>query len=198
MNYEYIERLVSAAKAGDVKAKENLSLEFTPLIASISKKTFIHDYLRCDLENECFLALFTCLSKYDLNTHRFVAYATNAIKNNIGYLIRKDKNRNELDGFSTLYLNNNLEEFLPSKAGALDEDLCCLYDYNRLSFALNNKLNDEEKQLISFIFFKNNTLTNYAYFKNISYVAASKRKKNVLKKLNKYINGGNESWQLMI
>ncbi len=44
MNYDYIEHLASKAKGGDLKAKENLIKEFTPLINSLSMRTFIHGY----------------------------------------------------------------------------------------------------------------------------------------------------------
>lgn len=198
MDYDYIEKLVNAAKASDPKAKESLVMEFTPLINSISKRTFVHGYEACDIRNECFSTLFICISKYKLDSHRFVAYATNSIKNNINYLIRESIKRNELDGFMTLSLDNKLIEFQPSASYNIDDELCSLDNYDDLSFALKNKLTEEEKHLISFLFFKENTLTNYASSKKISYVAASKRKKKALNKLKKYINGGNELWKSMI
>lgn len=198
MDYDYIEKLVNAAKANDPKAKESLVMEFTPLINSISKRTFVHGYEACDIRNECFSTLFICISKYKLDSHRFVAYATNSIKNNINYLIRESIKRNELDGFMTLSLDNKLIEFQPSASYNIDDELCSLDNYDDLSFALKNKLTEEEKHLISFLFFKENTLTNYASSKKISYVAASKRKKKALNKLKKYINGGNELWKSMI
>lgn len=58
MNYDYIEHLATKAKDGDLKAKENLIKEFTPLINSLSMRTFIHGYEKCDIKNECFLMLF--------------------------------------------------------------------------------------------------------------------------------------------
>lgn len=198
MDYDYIEKLVNAAKASDPKAKESLVMEFTPLINSISKRTFVHGYEACDIRNECFSTLFICISKYKLDSHRFVAYATNSIKNNINYLIRESIKRNELDGFMTLSLDNKLIEFQPSSSYSIHEELCCLDNYDDLSSAIKNKLTEEEKHLISFLFFKENTLTNYAASKKISYVAASKRKKKALNKLKKYINGGNELWKSMI
>jgi len=198
VDYECIEKLVNAAKAGDTKAKENLVMEFTPLINSISRRTFIHGYEACDIKNECFTTLFKCISKYKIDNHRFVAYATNSIKNNINYLIRESIKRNALDGFMSLSLDDKLIDFLPSATYSIDEKLCCLDDYNDLSYAIKNNLTEEEKQLVSFLFFKENTLTNYAASNSISYVAASKRKKKVLNKLKKYINGGNEIWKSMI
>ena len=54
MNYAYVENLVTAAKAGDLKAKEMLIDEFTPFIHSLSRRVFIQGYERCDIKNECF------------------------------------------------------------------------------------------------------------------------------------------------
>lgn len=198
MDYEYIENLVSASKSGSLEAKETLALEFTPLINSICRRTFIYGYERSDIRNECFTTLFYCIHKYKLEAHRFIAYATNAIKNNINDLIKKTIKQNGLNNFLTLSLYDDALDFLPSNENNLEETLCLLNDYAELSYIINNKLNTEEKQLISFIFFNKNTLTNYANHKKISYVAASKRKKKVLNKLKNYIDGGNDLWQLMI
>ena len=196
MNYEYVEQLVNEAKDGKLKSKENLVIEFTPLINSISRKTFIHGYEIADIKNECFKTLFICIFKYQLETHRFVAYATNAIKNNINYLIKTIVNRSELDGFKTLSLSDNLENSLTSYTSSPEEEICNLCEYDELSAAIKNNLTEEETHLISFLFFKDNTLINYAYYKNISYVTALKRKKKVLEKLKKYVTGGNDLWQL--
>lgn len=198
MDYEYIENLVSASKSGNQKAKETLALEFTPLINSICRRTFIYGYERSDIRNECFTTLFYCIHKYKSEAHRFIAYATNAIKNNINDLIKKTIKQNGLNNFLTLSLYDDALDFLPSNENNLEETLCLLNDYDELSYVINNKLNTEEKQLISFIFFNENTLTNYANHKKISYVAASKRKKKVLNKLKNNIDGGNNLWQLMI
>lgn len=145
-----------------------------------------------------FTTLFYCLNKYRSEAHRFIAYATNAIKNNINDLIKKTVKQNGLNKFITLSLYDEALDFLSSNENNLDENLCLLNDYDELSFVINNKLNTEEKQLILFLFFNGNTLTNYANYKNISYVAASKRKKKVLNKLKINIDGGNDLWQLMI
>lgn len=198
MDYEYIENLVIASKSGNQKAKETLALEFTPLINSICRRTFICGYERSDIRNECFTTLFYCVHKYKLEAHRFIAYATNGIKNNINDLIKKTVKQNGLNNFLTLSLYDDALDFLPSNENNLEETLCLLNDYDELSYVINNKLNTEEKHLISFIFFNGNTLTNYANHKRISYVAASKRKKKVLNKLKTNIDGGNDLWQLMI
>ena len=88
--------MVTNCKNGNILSKEKLVEEFSPLIFNISKKTFIDRYEISDIQNECFQTLFKCVSLYNLEKHRFVAYATNAIKNNINDLIKRIKTRTEL------------------------------------------------------------------------------------------------------
>jgi RNA polymerase sigma factor (sigma-70 family) len=185
VNYYYIENLVRHAKAGDLKAKEDLTYEFTPFIISISSKIYIHGYEKSDLKNECFLTLFNCISKYNLDTHRFVAYATNAIKNNLNVLVKKVISKEEFDGFFSLC--DDIGSEILSSTPMVEEKILLELEYNKLSAAINDNLSDWEKQLILFLYFMNNTLTNYAYHENISYVTASKRKKRVLEKLNTFL-----------
>lgn len=196
MNCEYIENLVIDAKIGDLNAKKTLIQEFTPFVNSISRKIFIHGYERCDIKNECFLTLCDCISKYKLNTNSFVGYATNSIKNNLNVLITRLVKRNDFDGIFSL--SDDLENTVSLNHVIEQENKFLEYEYNRLLSAIKNNLNDSEKDLVFFLFFKNNTLTNYAYYENISYVTASKRKKKVLEKLKNNITGGNELWELTI
>ena len=198
MNYEYIENLVTDAKIGDLNAKKALIQEFTPFVNSISRKIFIHGYERCDIKNECFLTLCDCISKYKLNTNSFVGYATNSIKNNLNVLITRLVKRNDFDGIFSL--SDDLENTVSLNHVIEQENKFLEYEYNRLLSAIKNNLSDSERHLVFFLFFKNNTLTNYAYYENISYVTASKRKKKVLEKLKTLIlfQGGNELWELTI
>ena len=198
MNYDYIENLVRHAKAGDLKAKEDLTYEFTPFVISISSRIYIHGYENSDLKNECFLTLFNCISKYNLDTHRFVAYATNAIKNNLNILVKKVVSKEEFDGFFSLC--DDIGSEILSNTPMVEEKILLELEYNKLSAAINDNLSDCEKQLVLFLYFMNNTLTNYAYHENISYVTASKRKKRALEKLKTFIlsKGGNELWELTI
>lgn len=190
MNYEYIEDLVSKSKSGDMTSKEKLMQEFKPLILNISKRTFINGYDNHDIQNECYKILFKCLLLYNLQNHRFVAYATNGIKNSINDLIRKSKNRSSAEGSEALILCDNLEHTLPSDLGSLEDDLCAKCDYEsvKLSFL---KLNEEERESIDFIFLKGNSVGTYAYWKNLSNSTASQRKRRTLKKLNKYMHENN-------
>ena len=187
MNFEYIEDLVFKCKNGDMISKEKLAEEFRPLILNISKRTFIDGYEMHDLQSECYQSLFKCVSLYNLEKHRFVAYATNAIKNNINDLIKKIRTRSSTEGNEALSLRDDVEKDLPSQDISLEDLLCDECDYEDLRLAINN-LNKEEKELIDFIFFKNNTIRTYAYIKNMCYSTATQRKNVTLKKILNHIS----------
>lgn len=182
MDYNYVESLVYQCKNGDMISKEKLADEFRPLIINISKRTFIDGYDLNDIRNECYKSLFKCVSLYNLEKHKFVAYATNAIKNNINDLIKHIKTRSSTNGNDALSLHSDVEKDLPSHDIALEDLFCDMCDYNDLRVAIKN-LTEEEKELIDFIFFKNNTAQDYAYYKNMCYSTACLKKKVILKKI---------------
>ncbi len=191
MDLKYVEMLAKNSKDGDNLSKENLIEEFRPFIRNLSRKTFIHGYDKNDIENECYKNLFKCLNSYDLEKHRFVAYATNGIKNNLNDLIRKTKNRDNSEGSCALTLSDDLEDALPSNEPNLEDMLCNECDLDLLKYAIK-KLTKEEQELIDFIFFKNNTIRLYSSLKNMCYSTAAKRKMDVLKKINKIFSSFNE------
>lgn len=182
MDYEYIEKLVSSSKLGDEKSKELLVNEFKPFIISLSKKTFINGYDKNDIQSECYKILFYCLDRYNIKSHKFVGYAINAIKNQLSSLIKKSINRSSSEGNEALSLYENLENTLFSNELNLEDSFCQKCDKEKLNAILNN-LNESEKELINYIFFKNNTVRTYAFSKNMCYSTAILRKNNVLKKI---------------
>ena len=187
MNYDHIENLVRLSKNGDESSKEKLILEFRPFILNIAKKTFIHGYDFEDILNECYRILFKCISLYKLETHRFVAYATNGVKNSINYLIRTSIKNTHICDSSTLIFNNYDEEIYGLLDPNIENRLFEKHDHESLKYALNN-LTDTELNLIDHIFFKGNTLKNYSLNNSISYSYAVKKKKHILDKLFMYIN----------
>lgn len=188
MEYEYVETLVSDARSGKPIAKEKIISEFTPFIKNMAKKTIIPGYDYTDKENECIATLLICILKYNLGANRFAAYAMNSIQKNLISLIKRNRHATEYNGTSILSLDYSLENIIPSDLKPLDEKICLTDEYNDLNSAINTKLTDEEKNLVSFLYFNKNTLSNYAYHKKISYVTASKRKKKVLGKLKNFMN----------
>ena len=184
MDFKEIESLVANAKNHNRLSREKLAEEFKPFIINVSNRTFINGYDRQDIENECYQILFRCVSLYDLSKHKFVAYATNGITNSINYLIKKSINRRSSEGFEALSLSYNLKYMLHSTHLSLEEMLCTKEKFESLRAAINN-LSAEDKELILFVYFKNNSLKNYAHWKNMCYSTAYSKKKGVLDKIKK-------------
>jgi len=176
MDFDYIENLVRKCKNNDEAAKEKLTNEFRPLICNISKKTFVDGYSIYDIQQECYKSLFKSVYMYNLEKHRFVAYATNAIKNNINDLIRKINFRSSTDSNDALSFNASFEEDIPSQEISIEASLCEICDYEDLKLALKN-LSEEEIELINFVFYKNHTVKEYASFKDMCYSTAILKKK---------------------
>ncbi|ALB46556.1 sigma-70 family RNA polymerase sigma factor [Clostridium beijerinckii] len=182
MDFDYVETLVTRCKNNDEDAKEKLAYEFRPLIYSISKRTFIDRYNFHYIIQECYHSLFKSVSKYNLEKHRFVAYATNAIKNNMNDLIKRTRTRRSTEGSDALSLHDDVENDFPELEISTETSLCEMCDYEDLKLALEN-LNKEEVELIDFVFYKNYTVKEYAYFKNMCYSTAIQKKKNILMKI---------------
>ena len=108
MDFNYIEALVTKCKNNDEATKEKLSAEFRPFIYNISKRTFIDGYNTHDIMQECYQSLFKSVSMYNLEKHRFVTYATNAIKNNMNDLIKRIKTRSSTEGSDALSLHDDV------------------------------------------------------------------------------------------
>lgn len=149
MDFDYIESLVYKCKNGDRISKEELANEFRPLIINISKRTFIDGYDINDIRNECYRSLFKCVSLYNLERHKFVAYATNAIKNNINDLIKHIKTRSSTNGNDALSLHGDIEKDLPSQDTNLEDFLCEECDSEDLKLALNNLSKEEKEKLLT-------------------------------------------------
>ncbi|MFL0165113.1 sigma-70 family RNA polymerase sigma factor [Candidatus Clostridium helianthi] len=182
MDFDYVETLVTRCNNNDEEAKEKLAYEFKPFIYNISKRTFIDGYNANDIIQECYHSLFKSVSMYNSEKHRFVAYATNAIKNNMNDLIKRTKTRRSTEGSDALGLHDDVENDFPELEISTEASLCEMCDYEDLKLALKN-LNEEELELIEFVFYKNYTVKEYAYLRNMCYSTAIQKKKNILMKI---------------
>ena len=168
MNYTQIETLVQSSQQSNHTSKELLAEAFKPFILNVSKRTFINGYDFYDIQNECFKILFNCVTLYKPETNRFVAYATSGIRKSLNDLIKKSKNRSYAEGHEALILCGYLEHLLPSEIPTTEEILCEKADYEIATSALN-KLPSKEKDLITYVFIKQNTVREYAQLYNINY-----------------------------
>ena len=188
MDYDYIENLVILSKTGDEHSKEKLIEEFRPLIINLSKRTFIPGYEFDDIMNECYIALFKCISLYKTESHRFVAYATNGIKNSINDLIRKNVKSNSIHNSRNVTpFDNYIEETFNPHSPQIEDILCSSYDSDCLKYAMS-KLTEEELDLINHLFFEDKTLKSYSDKNEVCYSYAVKKKRYVLDKLFMYVN----------
>ena len=192
MDFSYIETLVKKSKDGDSASKEELALQFKPFIINLSKKTFIDGYDKQDIMNECYRILFRCVDIYDTSRHRFVAYATNGIKNSIYYLVTRSIKFSTIHGQSSQILTDEFVNSIVSDDMTTEDLLCKKYDFKPLEYAIK-QLNKKEQTLINHVFFKNKKLKDYAISNNISYSYATKFKRHTLDKLHTHIDNYNQS-----
>jgi len=190
MNFSNIENLVLLSKANDERAKEELAKEFKPFILNLCKKSHVNGFEFEDLKNECYQTLFKCVKVYDPVKHRFVAYATNAIKNSINNLIRNSIRRENREGPKTLILNDNLEHVLSYDMGFVEDEIYKAALNKTLKAALKN-LTRDELELIEFVYFQKHSLKQYSYWKEISYVKAANMKNNLINKLRALLSKDN-------
>lgn len=181
MDYQIIETLVCKAKGGDKKAKEEIIEAFKPFIINFSKKTFIPGYERSDIENECYRILLKSLSKYDTATHKFVAYGTNSIKNGIYDLLRQRKQSQKSGSSFTIVSFDNALDNNDINIPYIDP-IMNFDNKLELNKALNS-LDDKEKDLINFLYYKDKTLKEYSKTHGLNYNTCLKNKKRILSKL---------------
>ncbi len=182
LDYDYIETLVKKSKDNDKIAQEKLIKEFEPFIINISSKTHLNGYDFDDIKSECYKSIAKCLLLYDKNRHRFVAYAINAIKNNLKDLIKTSYKKSSITSYNLIHLTNELQDALKSNDISPDEIVMNKLDCEILNSTLKS-LAPEELELIDFIFIKGYSLKSYSILKNISYNKVYKHKQIILNKI---------------
>lgn len=187
MDFNKIEDLVVQAKQGSKRAKETLAIEFTPLILNLSKKVHINSYDFQDIKNECYKTLFKCINLYKEENHRFVAYATIAIKNSVKNLFKLSTRRVDVVAHAAYIPSNYLENLSCTNFECIEDKIITRLSTSILKEAINN-LDYLEQQLIFYVYFKGYSLKKYSSFRKISYYTALCRKSAVLNKLKKFMN----------
>lgn len=190
MDFDKIENLVLLSKQDNSKAKEELCAQFTPLIIKLSMKTYVNGFDFEDLKSECYKTLFKCVLLYDPSKHRFVAYATNAIKNSINNLIRTSLRKSLGEGCKTLSLKDNSEYVLSYDMDSVEDRLFKNLFHKELKNEIA-KLSFDEKLLIEFLYYKKTSLKAFAAYRGMPYGKAFNIKKKMLKKLRKIIDEEN-------
>lgn len=188
MDYNKVEQLVLLSKENNERAKEQLVKEFTPLIKKLSHKNHIFGYEAIDLENECYQTLFKCVLYYNLSSHRFVAYATNALKHTVYYLIRKTCDKFKKEAIEYVADPEIIDSTKHVNIHGGEESIYSDEEITMIRKAIT-KLSKKDKDLLIFVIANKNTLKEYAAKNNISYSTALLRKKYALNRLKKsYLN----------
>lgn len=185
MDINLLESLVKKAKTGDKQSVEVIFKEFTPLIINLSKKVHIPGFDYYDINNECYLSLLKAIKRYELKNSKdakFVIYATLAIKKNLYYLIEKNIKTSKPSGEDYLEFNEKIDLNLNFSTNNIED---YIKELNNKDFIkkIVSSLNDEEKNLFSFLFIENKSISDYAYLNNISYIYGYKKKNNLVKKI---------------
>lgn len=184
MDYNYIENLVIEAKDGKEAAKEELFKEFKPMILNLSKRTFIDGYDFFDIKHECYTTLFKCVQMYNPNKHRFVAYASRGITNNIHHLIRKSCTREINEANGTLTLNNDLQYVITDPSPDVDECVCNQILAKTLKSYIN-KLPHNYRDILHHTLINDGTIKTYADKNNLNYSTSIGMKNRALNQLRK-------------
>ncbi|MDS0528098.1 sigma-70 family RNA polymerase sigma factor [Clostridium sp. SHJSY1] len=148
---------------------------------------YVYRYDFEDVQSECYIILLHALEKYNPESHRFVAYATNAIKNSMYAIIKKSIKNNQVQGLNTLTFDGDLSSLDKNKSNCIEDNLIFNININELFNALD-KLTSYEKELLVFNIFRGNTLKSYAEWKNISRSTAAKKRLLLYNKLQNIVN----------
>lgn len=187
MDFKYVEQLALESKIGIISSKEKLMEEFKPFIINFSNKTFIYGFEMQDIQNECYIILLKCIKMYKAGNHRFVGYATNAIKNSIFYILRRSKIRSLTEGSEALTFTGEFDSLNISNTDETDTRICKRCDTLEIKEALNT-LSKKEMDLVLFVVFQKNTVKSYAILKNLSYSTALYTRNKIFKKLTNSLN----------
>ena len=187
MDCKLIEELVIEAKNGNIDSKEKIVNEFIPLIFNLSSKTFIYGYEKQDIQNECFSILLKAINQYDINRHRFVAYATNAIKHCLFYLIRGSKAKRTVNGMQALTSTGQLDSLKICINSTVEDSIISICKSQELKEALQI-LSPFEKDIVDFIIIQNKTVREFALSRSINYSSAIKSRIHAVNKMRAYLN----------
>ena len=182
MDVNLIEELVIKAKDGDMKAKEEIIDSFKLLIYKLSHNTYINGLTPSDIEHECYISLLKAIKSYDTNKHRFVAYCTNSIKNNLYSMVRKSVTHNKHEGDERYeykdWLGYNITDLVPIDQNIIDDE-----ETNSLNMAIKS-LSHDDLEIINELFYKNRAIKEYAYVNHMLYQSVYNKKRRIIKKLN--------------
>jgi len=164
--------LLIKAKEGDKASKEEILKMFKPLVISRANNIYVNGYDKSDLIQMGYVSVLKAIDSFDISSDSFTAYVINSVKNNYYYLIR---------GKAKLNYDTELDEEMVSDE--FTEDIAMIkLDTDELKDALE-KLSEEDKTLIDYLFFKGYKLRECSKILKTSKSTLSRRKERILKHL---------------
>lgn len=183
-----MEELLIQAKNNNHKAKEEIIEMYYPLIIKESKRIFLKNRTFEDLIQIGIMNLLKAIKLYDLKrgSQSFSSYALWSIKNGFITLLRSEIKYND-----EVSLNNFCKDSDIEIVDSLIDEKTNIEDYIINSFSnieiisAFNKLDYEEKDIITFLYIENEkpNLSKYCRLKNKDYYYCSKLKIRALQKL---------------
>lgn len=157
----HLEELVIKVKYGNDKAKEEILEILSKAIKYYAAKFFIKGYDLEDLISEGYNSVLHAINKYKTEYNCFYTYACRSIENNYKYLLRQ---RKEPENRESISLTDELSDTLNSKEIAVEDAVLI----NILKKAIET-LPEEEKEVIKEIYIKDNTISDVARQKGLSF-----------------------------
>lgn len=179
-----MENLITKAKAQDQEALIEILEYFKAFIIKFASRYNIqymdyYDYLQLS-----YVTILKCIEKYKPGSKTFFRYTYNAIRNNINYMARSNKNNNKNLSLNNEISDNGNEEFQEILISETDieEDFIRIIEKEKLN-KIMSMLPEEDFELIFLVYFNGLSLKTYADRKGLSYIVAIKKKNRILKKL---------------
>lgn len=177
-----LEELAFKAQNNDKEALEVLIKYFKPYIIKQAHLTYVKGYEMDDLIQIGYVSLIKAIKMYKPSNKNFNYYALASIKRNFYYLIRQESRHNaeysmEFETGEGLTLSDYMEDNFN-----LEEEYLKKETYKELRQAIK-KLNNEEKEIIKWVYFDRKSLKEYTKLKGITYNQGRYRMQAVLKKL---------------
>lgn len=179
-----IDILVERAKDGDKEALEKVVENFKPFVIKTAVGIYIIGYDMEDLIQEGCISIINAVRLYNKNKcSNFVAYVTNAVKNNFYYAIRKAAKRN-CDCSLDAEVSEGVE-FIECFTDDFDVEADYVHkeDLKRLEMALEKLSKDECELLLSIYNGGNGAMKRKAEELGENYSALAKRKRAIINKL---------------
>ena len=181
-NKQTIEELVLKAKEGDEEATKLIIDKYTGFIIKEASKYRIPSFDFDDIVQHGYLTVIKSIKIYKSNSNSFHGYVINAIKNNIGDLLRGNiKHYREIPDESIVQKDSGDYSFTI-------EDEIIAYDEVKKLYEALDKLSEQERDIINEFYFNERNMREYADTNNIKYHTLMQRKRKTLRKLEQILN----------